>query len=137
MSNQDVQKGRRQALAVVMGQVALGAIVAIACLAGWGTRAALSALAGAGIGIAATALMAFAMLRHGAGASVGRVALSFFSGWLVKVGFTVAALVVAFRSPGVQAAPLIAAYVVTFVGYWFGAARWGGRQEERTVGVTE
>ncbi len=137
MSNLDIQKGRRQALAVVLGQVLLGAVVAIACLAGWGARAAGSAAAGAGIGIVATSLMAFAMLRHGEGASVQRVAWSFFTGWLVKVGFTVATLVLALRSPKVAAVPLIAAYTVTFLGYWIGAARRGGGKEGRTVGVTD
>ena len=137
MSSLEVQQGRRQALAVVLGQALLGAVFAIACLAGWGERAAVSALAGTGIGTAATALMAFAMLRHGDGAGVGRVALSFFSGWLVKVLFTIAALVVALRSPKVDAVPLIAAYVLTFIGYWFGAARAGGSKVKRTVGVAD
>ena len=137
VSNVDVQIGRRQALAVLLGQVLLGAIVAIACLAGWGARAAVSAVTGAGIGIAATALMAFAMLRHGDGASLQRVAWSFFSGWLVKVGFTVATLVLAFRSPKVDAVPLLAAYVTTFLGYWFGVARWGGPRSKQTVGVAD
>jgi F0F1-type ATP synthase assembly protein I len=137
LSNLEVQMGRRQALAVVLGQVLLGAVVATACLAGWGTRAAESALVGAGIGTAATALMAFAMLRHGDEAGVGRVALSFFSGWLVKVLFTVAALVVALRSPKVEAVPLIAGYAATFFGYWFAAARVGARNTKRTVGVAD
>ena len=44
----------------------------------------------------------------------------------MKVGFTVALLVIAFRSPNVEAVPLLAAYVATFFGYWFGAARLGG-----------
>jgi ABC-type nitrate/sulfonate/bicarbonate transport system permease component len=104
LSNAEIEQGRRQALAVVLGQGLLGAIVAIACLAVWGPRAGASALLGAGIGIVATSLMAFAMLRHGEGASAQRVAWSFFSGWVVKVAFTVALLVVAFRSPGVAAA---------------------------------
>jgi F0F1-type ATP synthase assembly protein I len=137
LSNLDIQMGRRQALAVVLGQVMLGAVVAIACLAGWGARAAVSAVMGAGIGIAATALMAVAMLRHGEGASAQRVAWSFFSGWLVKVGFTVATLVLALRSPKVDAVPLIGAYAATFVGYWFGAARKGGSRTKRTVGVAD
>jgi F0F1-type ATP synthase assembly protein I len=137
LSNLDVQKGRRQALAVVLGQVLLGAVVAIACLAGWGVRAAGSAAAGAGIGIVATGLMAFAMLRHGEGASAQRVAWSFLSGWLVKVGFTVATLVVALRSPKVEAVPLIGAYVATFLGYWFAVARVGGTKTKRTVGVAD
>ena len=135
LSNLDVRKGRRQALAVLLGQGMLGAIVAIACLAVWGSRAAVSAAAGAGIGIAATALMAFAMLRHGDGASAQRVALSFVTGWLVKVGFTVAALVVALGSSKVDAVPMLSAYLATFLGYWFGAARVGGTKTKRTVGV--
>ena len=121
-----MQKGRRQALAVVLGQVVLGGVVAVACHAIEGVRAGASALLGTGIGVAATSLMAFAMLRHGEGTSAARAAIGFFTGWLVKVGFTVALLVVAFRSPRVEAVPLLAAYVATFLGYWLGAARMGG-----------
>jgi F0F1-type ATP synthase assembly protein I len=121
--------GRRQAFGVVLSQGLLGAIVAIACLAAWGARAGASALLGTGIGMAATSLMALAMLRHGEGASLQRVTLGFFLGWLVKVGFTVALLVVAFRSPRVDAVPLLAAYIVTFFGYWFGAARASGHEK--------
>lgn len=137
MSNGQIQQGRRQALAVVLGQGLLGAIVAIACLAVWGPRAGASALLGAGIGITATTLMAFAMLRHGEGADPQRVAWSFFTGWVVKIFFTLALLVVAFRSRRVDAAPLLAAYVATFFGYWFGAVRSRGRRTKRTFGVAD
>jgi F0F1-type ATP synthase assembly protein I len=126
VSNLDVQKGRRQALAVVLGQVALGAVVALACFGMGGMRAGASALFGAGIGVAATSLMALAMLRHGEGTSVQRATWSFFSGWLVKVGLTVALLVVAFRSSQVAAVPLLAGYVATFFGYAVAAVRTGG-----------
>jgi F0F1-type ATP synthase assembly protein I len=134
LSKVDLRHGRRQALAVVLGQTLLGAIVAIACLAVWGSRAGASALLGAGIGITATTLMAFAMLRHGDGADPQRVAWSFFTGWVVKIVFTLALLVVAFRSKRVDAAPLLAAYVATFFGYWFGAARSRG-QKTKMLGV--
>jgi F0F1-type ATP synthase assembly protein I len=126
VSKLDVQEARRQALAVVFSQAVLGLIVAALCLAIGGTRAGASALLGAAIGVAATTLMAFAMLRHGEGATLARATVGFFLGWLVKVGFTVALLVVAFRSPGVSPVPMLAAYVATFVGYWIGAARLGG-----------
>jgi F0F1-type ATP synthase assembly protein I len=126
VSNLEVQKARRQALAVVLSQALLGLIVAALCLAIGGTRAGASALLGAAIGVAATTLMAFAMLRHGEGATLARATVGFFLGWLVKVGFTVALLVVAFRSPGVSPVPMLAAYVATFLGYWIGAARSGG-----------
>jgi F0F1-type ATP synthase assembly protein I len=126
VSKLDVQEARRQALAVVFSQAVLGLIVAAICLAIGGSRAGASALLGAAIGVAATTLMAFAMLRHGEGATLARATVGFFLGWLVKVGFTVALLVVAFRSPGVSPVPMLAAYVATFVGYWIGAARLGG-----------
>ena len=135
LSNLGLQQGRRQAVAVVLGQGLLGAIVAIACLAVWGSRAGASALLGAGIGITATSLMALAMLRHGEGADPQRVAWSFFSGWLVKVVFTLGLLVVAFRSPGIAAGPLLAAYVATFFGYGLGAARLGGQKTNQPFGV--
>ena len=134
LSNAEIQQGRRQAMAVVLGQAVLGVIVAITCLAVWGSRAGASALLGAGIGITATTLMALAMLRHGAGAGAQRVFLGFAIGWLVKVGFTVAVLVVMFRSPKVAPLPMLAAYVLTFAGYWFGVARASGQAQQRTMG---
>ena len=137
MSNAEIQQGRRRAMRVVLWQVLLGVVVAAACLAVWGSRSGASALLGGGIGVAATSLMAVAMLRHGEGASAQRVAWSFFSGWVVKVGFTLALLVVAFRSTKVDAVALLAAYVATFFGYWFGAARAGGHNTKRTFGVAD
>lgn len=131
VSNLDLQLARRQALGVVASQVVLGAVVAIACFLVGGGRAGASALLGAGIGVAATSLMAFAMLRPGEGASLERVAWGFFSGWLVKVGFTVAVMVMAFRSQEVAAVPLLAAYVMTFAGYWYGAARASGQAAKK------
>jgi F0F1-type ATP synthase assembly protein I len=124
--NPDLQKGRRQALAVVLNQVVVGALVAIVCYAIVGARAGASALLGTGIGVAATSLMAIAMLRHGRQASAAQATIGLLTGWLVKVVFTVALLVMAFRSPNVEAVPLLAAYVATFVGYWLGAARANG-----------
>jgi F0F1-type ATP synthase assembly protein I len=131
LSNLDVQKGWRPALVVVLSQVLLGAIVAAMSFAIAGSRAGASALLGAGIGVAATSLMAFAMLRHGEGATLTRATVGFFLGWLVKVGFTIALLVTAFRSPNVEAVPLLAAYIATFFGYWFGAARLGGPSKKQ------
>jgi len=49
----------------------------------------------------------------------------------VKVGFTVAVLVMAFRSQKVEAVPLLAAYFATFAGYWFGAVRASGQAAEK------
>ena len=125
-----MQKGRRQALAVVLSQVLLGAAVAAVCFAISGSRAGASALLGAGIGVAATSLMAFAMLRHGEGATLMRATIGFFLGWLVKVGFTIALLVIAFRSPNVEAVPLLAAYVATFLVTGLARPAWASPQKQ-------
>lgn len=127
MSNLDLQMARRQALGVVASQGMLGAVVAIACFLARGAHAGASALVGVGIGVAATCLMAFALLRPGEAAGLGRVALGFLGGWLVKVGFTVAVLVVALRSQKVDAVPMLIGYFVTFAGYFVGAARASGQ----------
>ena len=126
MSNPDVQLGRRMALAVVRGQVVVGTLIAVVCYAIAGARAGASALLGTGIGVAATSLMALAMLRHGGGVSAAQAAIGFVTGWLVKVGLTVALLVTAFRSTTVDAVPLLVAYAATYVGYWLGGARATG-----------
>ena len=131
MSNLDLQSARRQALGVLASQGLLGAIVAIACFLARGAHASASALVGTGIGVAATSLMAFALLRPGEGASLGRVALGFFGGWMVKVGFTVAVLVIALRSEKVDAVPLLCGYFVTFAGYFVGAVRAGGQDADK------
>jgi F0F1-type ATP synthase assembly protein I len=127
LSNLDLQMARRQALGVLASQAMLGVIVAIACFLVRDAHAGASALMGAGIGVAATTLMAFAMLRPGEGASLGRVAVGFFGGWLVKVGFTVAVLVIALRSQKVEAVPMLIGYFATFAGYFFGAVRASGQ----------
>ena len=94
-----MQKGRRQALSVVLSQVLVGALVAIVCYAIEGARAGASALLGTGIGVAATSLMALAMLRHGEGVSAARATIGFLTGWLVNG----ASFWIAFRAVGIQA----------------------------------
>ena len=76
----------------------------------------------------------FAMLRHGEGATLMRATIGFFLGWLVKVGFTVAVLVVALRSQKVEAVPMLIGYFATFAGYFFGAVRASGQAEKQEMG---
>jgi len=78
-----------------------------------GSRAGASALLGAGIGIAATSLMAFAMLRHGGDADPQRLAWSFSPAGGEDLLHARPAGG-GFRSKSVEAAPLLAAYVATF-----------------------
>ena len=106
-------------------------------LVGWGSRAGVSALVGAGIGIAATTFMAFAMLRHGLGVSAQRVTWSFFSGWFVKVALTLTMLVAALQSPRIVGFPLLAGYAATYIGYWAAAARWSAPRADGNFGVAD
>jgi F0F1-type ATP synthase assembly protein I len=114
---------RRDALRVVLWQVLSVLIVSVGCFAIWNVSAARSILAGGGIGVVATAYMAFALLRQGEQVSASRVALNFFIGWVVKVLITVSLLLVAMRSKAIAPVFLMAGFSITFVAYWFVFAR--------------
>src|SRR4051812_1700559 len=98
MSTSEVEAARRQALTIVVGQLTGSGLIALACAAGSGSRAAFSAMAGGVIGALATAYMAFAMLRPRAGVQAAGMAGTFFLGWAIKVFMTIALLVIGFRS---------------------------------------
>jgi hypothetical protein len=46
-------------------------------------------------------------------------------------------LVIAFRSPKVDAVPLLAAYAATYLGYWVGAVRSWGDGRRKGVGKND
>lgn len=119
----EVATTRRHARRILLGQLGVTLVVAAASALIWGRGAGMSALIGGMIGVTATGYMAFSLLRHGPGTPAGRIARSFFLGWVVKVAMTIALLVIAFRAPGVTPLALLAAYVATFVVYWLVAAR--------------
>lgn len=107
---------------VVFVQAAITAVVGAICAVGWGQEAAVSALGGGGIGMAATALMAVAVFRYPEGAAATRIAWGFYLGQFLKVALSIALLVVAFRASRAVPAAVLAGYVATFAGYW-GAPR--------------
>lgn len=108
-------------------QVLLTLCVAAPALALGGARAAASALWGGAIGVAATSLMALAIFRPVEGSSPGRMLWSMLLGQLLKIGLTVALLIVAFRSPRVEPLSLLVAYMATFAAYGF-ASRYPARR---------
>lgn len=122
LSTNQVATARRQAREIVLAQLGLTLLLAAVGAVFFGRSAGLSALAGGGIGVLATAYMAFALLKHGDGTDAGRIARSFFLGWAIKVLMTVALLVIAFRAESLSPVPLLVAYVATFFAYWVGAA---------------
>jgi len=115
---------------VLLLQVGMGLAVALVCLVFWGRNAFISALAGAVAGVLANLYMTFRTLRPArtAGSALGRLYL----GQLIKIVVTIAMFFGALHTPHVSWQALLAAYIVTFVAFWwapFAAAR--ARNEER------
>ena len=102
---------------ILLVQTGAGATVALVCLLVWGRYACLSALAGAGTGIIANMYMTFRALQP---ARTPRRALGqLYLGQLVKVGLTVALLMLAARMPQVSWPALLIAYLATLVVFWW------------------
>ena len=116
------QAERKAAMRIVLVQGVITALVGAICAAGWGQEAAVSALRGGGIGMAATALMVVAVFRYPEGAAAARIAWGFYLGQFIKVALSIALLIVAFGAPRAVPAAVLAGYVATFAGYW-GAPR--------------
>jgi ATP synthase protein I len=120
----------RPVRSVIRVQVALTLLVGVLSgLAASSWTAGWSALAGGGIGIVATAYMAYSLFRSGADATPGRALRGFIVGWLVKVALTITLLIIAFRSTFIAPLPLLVGYAATYLAYWWGMGP--GRRERR------
>lgn len=126
MTTNDIAAARRFAVGLVASQLGLTALIAGATLLIYGSRAALGALAGGGIGAAANLVQAVFFFRHGPGADPKMVLRGMYAGEAAKFAVTVLLLVVVLASTKVAAGPFFAAYLAGFVVYWF-ALWWGGR----------
>lgn len=107
---------RPVAARILLTQIGVGVVIALACL-GWGSRAGVSALAGAAIGVIANLYMTLTALRpartpHGA---LGRLYL----GQLIKVVLTVGLLIAVAHVTRVIWPALLAAYAATLVVFWW------------------
>jgi F0F1-type ATP synthase assembly protein I len=78
----------------------LGAVLMLAAMVTifWNVRAGRSVLAGGGIGLIWTVYMALTLFKHSLTHGARMTALTFMTGWLIKVALTFALLVAAFRS---------------------------------------
>jgi F0F1-type ATP synthase assembly protein I len=83
-----------------------------------GRQAALSALAGGGIGLVWTVYMALVLFKHSLTHGVRLSALSFFAGWLFKLIVTVSLLVIALRSGVFAPLWLLIGLFCAMVAYW-------------------
>lgn len=118
----DLGEVRRTAFGLVLGQAAVTGLVAGVCFGIAGRKAAMSALLGGGITMAATlamALVAFGRLARG---GAYRVVAAFFAGEVAKLAVVIALLVIVLRTTTVSAGALLAAYMATVLVYWIGLA---------------
>jgi ATP synthase protein I len=115
----DLPRARRFALRVVAAQAA---VTLIAAIFGWvwaGANGARSALVGGGIGTVANLAMALLSFGSRAGADAPRAMRALLVGEAVKLGLVVVLFVGVLKVLKVSPAALFAAYVATFVVYWF------------------
>jgi F0F1-type ATP synthase assembly protein I len=117
MSTIDVSGARRAALMLVLAQVAATLILAVAFLVGSSARAALSALIGGGISVAASLAMVFFMFS-GAATDPRGVLRSAYRGEAAKFGITVLLIVAALKNVELAVLPFFVTYAATLLVYW-------------------
>jgi ATP synthase protein I len=118
----ELPQARRLAGSVVLGQLVVTLLAAIICFAVWGRTPGLSALAGGGISVAASAVLALIGFSSPAGAAAEIVARKFYVGEATKLAVTVALFVTVFLTMQVNFGALFGAYIATLFVYWIALA---------------
>jgi ATP synthase protein I len=106
----------------VLGQLVITVVAAAICFAVWGRISGLSALAGGGISVIASAVLALIGFAAPAGAAAERVARAFYVGEATKLALTVVSFVIVFVTMKVSFASLFGAYIATLFVYWIALA---------------
>lgn len=117
----DLGSGRRLALSVVLGQVAVTLGLALLCWLIADRQAALSAALGGGIGAAASLAMALLGFRSD-GADPLRTLRTFFVGETAKIAVTIVLFVAVLRSIKVVPLAMLGTYAATFLVFWVALA---------------
>ena len=110
--------GARQSVRILIWQALWSGALATIFAVTLGAKAAVSALAGGGIGLVWTAYMALVLFKHSLTHGVRLSAISFFAGWLFKVVVTVSLLVIALRSKALAPLFVLAGLFCAMVAYW-------------------
>lgn len=121
---------RRVALRILVWQSVVTVAIAAGCAAAFGSRAALSALAGGAIGTLANLYMTFAALR--AAGSPGQALIRLYVGQFMKVVLTVGMFFAVVRQPWLVWPALIASYIATLGVFWLVPALSGPRLPPRS-----
>jgi ATP synthase protein I len=109
-------------MSVVLGQVSVTVVAVIICFAVWGRTSGLSALAGGGISVVASAVLALFGFGSPAGSEPQRVVRAFYVGEGLKLAVTVALFVVVFVTTKPSFVALFATYIATLFVYWIALA---------------
>jgi ATP synthase protein I len=114
---------------LVAGQGAISIVVALVCGALMGAGASWAALAGGGIGVAASGVQVAAGFRRGTAGDAKAIARGFYRGEALKIAVTVVLFVIALRGRRLAPGPLFAGYVATFAAYWVALLRMSRGRE--------
>jgi F0F1-type ATP synthase assembly protein I len=108
----------RQSVRILLWQAlwcgALATIFAVTL----GTKAALSALVGGGIGLVWTVYMALVLFKHSLTHGMRMSAMTFVVGWLFKLVVTISLLVIVLRSRMFAPPAVLAGLFGSMVAYW-------------------
>jgi len=115
-------EARQVALGVVVGQVLITALVALACWRIAGSKAAESAAIGGGISVAASLAMVVLAFRGGLANDPRRAARAFYAGEAAKLGVMITLFVIVLKNIDISAGAFFAGFLATFVVYWIALA---------------
>jgi ATP synthase protein I len=118
MNALDPKSARSAALRLVRGQVLITLVIAGLFLIWSDARAAMSALMGGGIGVAAGLAMVGFMFRAVPGDDPRGLMRNVYKGEAAKLGVTVLLFVVALKYLKLAALPLFVAYIATLLMHW-------------------
>jgi F0F1-type ATP synthase assembly protein I len=108
----------RQSLRILLWQALWIGVLAAIFAVTLDSRAALSALAGGGIGLVWTVYMAWVLYKHSLTHGMRMSAVSFLAGWLFKVVVTLSLLLLVLRSRMFAPLAVLAGLFGSMVAYW-------------------
>ena len=118
MSTNVLAAAARQSVRILLWQALWSGALATIFAVTLGAKAAVSALAGGGIGLVWTVYMALVLFKHSLTHGVRLSAISFFAGWLFKIVVTVSLLVIVLRSRMFVPLAVLVGLFGAMVAYW-------------------
>ena len=118
VSSNSLAAAARQSLRILLWQALWIGVLAAIFAVTLDMRAALSALAGGGIGLVWTVYMAWVLFKHSLTHGMRMSPVSFLAGWLFKVVVTLGLLLVVLRSRMFAPLAVLGGLFGSMVAYW-------------------